>query len=313
MKPRLVARRRFDGPAFDRLAARYDVTVLDEDVRPAALTGSLRDVAAIWTVGEVVDEALLDAMPALRVVANQGVGFNTIDVAATSARGVHLVIPRGGNADAVATHALGLLLALRHRLPEADAFIRSGRWARRADGEPVGEDVAGSTIGIVGMGAIGTEVARRAHAFRMRVLYVNRSPRPGVDAELGARRVDLDTLLAAADHVCLNCPLTAETAGLIGARELALMRPTAILINVARGAIVDEPALVDALTAGRILGAGLDVFTDEPAVPAALLDHPRVIVTPHVADLQTHVMEALTAAVVDGLLEAAAGAQTSAV
>jgi lactate dehydrogenase-like 2-hydroxyacid dehydrogenase len=304
VKPTIVVRRRFEGPAFVRLAERYAVTVLDDELRPAALAGHLRAAGAIWTVGEVIDDAFLDAVPDLRVIGNQGTGYNTIDVDAVERRGVVLVIPRGINADAVATHAIGLLVALRHRLPEGDAFVRSGAWGRRMDGEPVGEDVAGSTIGIVGMGAIGSEVARRARAFRMRVLYANRSPRPAIEAELGATRVDLDALLGAADHVVVCCPLTPATTGLIGARELALMRPTAILLNVARGAVVDEPALVRALTDGRLLGAGLDVFAAEPVVPAALLDHPRVIVTPHVADLQTGVMEALTAAVVEGLLAA---------
>ena len=296
-KPVLVARTRFPGDAFARAEALFDVRINGGPLRDACLRGEHADAAAIWSFGERVDDELLDALPALRAVGNEGVGFDTIDRDALDRRGIVLCIPRGQNADAVADHALALLLAVRHNVVAGDRFIREGKWGRRGTEEPEGRDITGTTLGIVGLGNIGRAVARRAEAFGMRVVGWNRTPRP----ESGIEHLALDDLLAQSDHVSLHCALAPETRGLIGARELGLLRPTAILINTARGAIVDQEALIAALQGDRLWGAGLDVFPQEPEVDPRLLEHPRVVVTPHIADYQPSVYGALTEAVVTGL------------
>jgi glyoxylate reductase len=297
VKPVLVTRARFPGDAFARAEALFDVRIHGGLLRDACLRGEHADAAAIWSFGERVDDELLDALPALRAVGNEGVGFDTIDRAALDRRGIVLCIPRGQNADAVADHALALLLAVRHQVAAGDRFIRAGQWGGRGTHEPQGLDITGTTLGIAGLGHIGRAVARRAEAFGMRVVGWNRTPRP----ETGIEQVALDELLAQADHVSLHCALAPETRGLIGERELGLLRPTAILINTARGAIVDFDALIAALQGDRLWGAGLDVFPQEPQVDPRLLEHPRVVVTPHIADNQPSVYGALTEAVVTGL------------
>ena len=297
MKPILVSRTRFPGAAFARAEALFEVRITDGPLRDACLRGEHADAAAIWSFGERVNDELLDALPNLRAVGNEGVGFDTIDVAALERRGIALCIPRGHNADAVADHAIALLLALRHQVVAGDRYVREGRWGRRGSEEPQGLDIAGTTIGIVGLGNIGRAVARRAEVFGMRIVGWNRTPRP----ETGIDQLPLDDLLQASDHVTLHCALADTTRGLLGVRELALLRPTAVLINTARGAIVDNDALVAALQADRLWGAGLDVFPEEPKVDPRLLEHPRVVVTPHIADNQPAVYAELTNAVVTAL------------
>ena len=275
--------------ALAPVADAFRVHVVDGPVRPWVLDGG--DPDAIWSVGELIDRELLDAAPRLRVVVNQGVGYDTIDAEELERRGIALVRPLGANAACVADHAFALLLAVRHRLIEAERAAREGRFAEYHWELPLGEDVEGTTLGIVGMGAIGRAMVRRAEGFGMRVLVHSR--REGVP---------LDDLLRQSDAVSLHCPLTEQTRGMIGRRELALMKPTAVLINTARGAICDEDALIDALVDGTILGAGLDVLSSEPDVPQALLDHPRVVITPHVADGTVQTQAAMTAACAAGLL-----------
>ncbi len=275
--------------AFRPVAESFRVHVVDGNVRPWVLNGG--DPDAIWSVGEVIDRELLDAAPRLRVVVNHGVGYDTIDAEELERRDIALVRPLGANAGSVADHAFALLLAVRHRLVEADRAARDGRYAEYHWELPLGEDLEGTTLGIVGMGAIGRAIARRAEGFGMRVLVHSR--REGIG---------LDDLLRQSDAVSLHCPLTDATRGMIGRRELALMRPTAVLINTARGAICDEDALVEALADGTILGAGLDVLADEPHVPQGLIDHPRVVLSPHVADGTVQTQAAMTVACAEGLL-----------
>ena len=296
-RPILIARARFPGDAFARAEALFDVRISGGPLRDACLRGEYADAAAIWRFGERVDAELLDALPALRAVGNEGVGFDTIDREALDRRGIVLCIPRSQNADAVADHAMALLLAVRHQVVAGDRFVREGRWGGRGTEEPQGLDITGSTLGIVGLGHIGRAVARRGEAFGMRVVGWNRTPR----LETGIEHLPLDDLLAQSDHVSLHCALADQTRGLIGERALSLMRPTAILINTARGAIVDQDALIAALQGDRLWGAGLDVFPQEPQVDPRLLEHPRVVVTPHIADNQPSVYGALTEAVVAGL------------
>jgi glyoxylate reductase len=237
-------------------------------------------VAALY---ERIGEAVLDHLPNLAVIANYGVGYDMIDVNACRRRGVAVTNTPGAVDGATADLAFALLLAVRREVVHADALIRGGGWRQGDRDLLVTEEVHGTTLGIVGCGRFGQTVARRASGFEMRVLYSQRNRlAPDVEAQLGLEFVELDALLAQADVVTLHCPLTPATTGLIDARRLALMRDGASLVNTSRGAVVDEPALVAELVAGR-LSSGLDVFAHEPGVPEALIGLPNVVLSPHVA------------------------------
>jgi lactate dehydrogenase-like 2-hydroxyacid dehydrogenase len=299
---KVLASEVFPGPAFAELP---DVELLPAPL-PAGLGGSRPDVEALAVVHEVVDDRTLDLLPALRLVANYGVGYDGVDVAACAARGVAVTNTPAVLDAATADLTFALVLATRRRLVEGDALLRRGIWASRGD-DFLGDDVTGATIGIVGFGGTGRAVARRARAFDMRILYTKRSRLPPEEeASLGVEYRELDDLLAEADIVSLHVPLDARTEHLIDARRLALMRPGASLINAARGAVVDEQALVSALEAGRI-SAGLDVFADEPHVPARLLELPNVVLAPHIGSATAQTRKAMTRVLVDNILAASAG------
>ena len=258
-------------------------------------------VEALAVVAEPVDDAILDRYPNLKVVANYGAGYDLVDVEAARARGIVVTNTPGVTTAATADLTLGLILALRRRIVAGDAFVRSGRWGSGWADEPLkGDEVAGSTIGLVGFGRIGQGVAQRARGFDMRVLYTRRTR----DDNVAYR--ELDDLLAEADIVSLHVPLSDETRGLIDAEKLALMRDGAALINTARGQILDEPALVAELVAGR-LQAGLDVFADEPNVPREVFGLPNVVMTPHLGTATQATREAMTRVLVDNLLAVEAG------
>ena len=288
---RVLAFRRLPGLAWDKLG---DVEVLD-----GPLVQPRPDVEALVVVAQVVDDRLLDLLPNLRIVANYGVGYDGVDVEACARRGVAVTNTPGVLDAATADLAFGLLLTARRRIVEGDRYVREGRWGTDwAEAVLLADEVSGATLGIVGLGRIGSAVARRARAFDMRVLYTRRS------ADAGS--VGLDDLLAEADVVSLHVPLTEETHGLLDARRLALMRDGACLVNTARGAIVDEEALVRELASGR-LRAGLDVFAHEPSVPRELLDLPNVVLTPHIGSGTRATREAMTRVLVDNLLAARDG------
>jgi glyoxylate reductase len=283
---RVLASRRLPGPAWDELD---DVELLE-----APLAEPRPDVEALVVVAQVVDDRLLDLLPSLRIVANYGVGYDGVDVEACARRGVAVANTPGVLDAATADLAFGLLLAAQRRIVEGDRYVRDGRWGTDwAEAVLLAEEVSGATLGVVGLGRIGSAVARRARAFDMRVLYTRRSPDP--------ESMALDDLLAEADVVSLHVPLTEETHGLIDARRLALMRDGACLVNTARGAIVDEEALVRELVSGR-LRAGLDVFAHEPSVPRELLDLPNVVLTPHIGSGTRATREAMTRVLVDNVL-----------
>jgi glyoxylate reductase len=288
---RVLASRRLPGPAWDELD---DVEILD-----APLAEPRPDVEALVVVAETVDDRRLDLLPSLRIVANYGVGYDGVDVEACARRGVAVTNTPGVLDAATADLAFGLLLAARRRIVEGDRYVREGKWGSDwAEAVLLGDEVSGATLGIVGLGRIGSAVARRARAFDMRVLYTRRSP----DEESRP----LDALLAEADVVSLHVPLTEETNGLIDARRLGLMRDGTCLVNTARGAIVDEEALVRELVSGR-LRAGLDVFAHEPSVPRELLGLPNVVLTPHVGSGTGATREAMTRVLVDNVLAARDG------
>ena len=250
-----------------------------------ALLGELAEADALISLLDVaVDEELLARAPRLRVVANVAVGHDNVDVPAATRRGVIVTNTPGVLTDATADLTFALLLASARRLVEGDALVRGGAWRGWSLDLLLGADVAGRTLGIVGLGRIGQAVARRARGFDMDIVYAGRRPveaAPGL-GELGARHLPLDELLAASDFVTLHVPLTDETRHIIDAAALARMKPGAILINTARGACVDEAALAAALARGAIAGAALDVFESEPAVHPDLVASRAVLLAPHI-------------------------------
>jgi glyoxylate reductase len=286
MTARIFVSRQLPEPALEILRAAGDVWLSPHD-RPlttaelhAAVAGA---DAAVTLLHDRVDDAFLAAAgPGLRVVANVAVGYDNIDVAACARRGVVCTNTPGVLVESTADIAFSLILMATRRLGEAERMVRSGATWSWSMFYMLGMGLQGKTLGIVGLGQIGTATARRARAFGMRIAYSGRRRAdPALEAELGAAMLDLDELLATADVVSIHCPLSAETRHLIDARRLALMRPTAYLVNTARGPIVDEAALAAALRAGAIAGAGLDVFEREPAVEPGLLDLENVVLIPH--------------------------------
>jgi glyoxylate reductase len=284
---KVVASRRYPGPAFDEL---HDAEVLPLD----ELRDPRQDVEGLVVANEPVP---LDLLPRLRVVANFGVGYDRIDVAGCAARRVVVTNTPGVLDNATADLAFALILATRRQIVESDRLVRAGDWVGAWSEGRLADEVTGSTLGIVGLGRIGSAVARRAHGFNLRVLYTQRRR---IETELGDFR-ELETLLEEADIVTIHAPLTSETHGLLDARRLALLRDGACLVNTARGEIVDEEALVAELVSGRIR-AGLDVFAHEPQVPRELLDLPNVVLTPHLGSATRQTREAMTRLVVDNLL-----------
>ena len=282
---KVLATRRLPGDAWEEL----------EDVEIGGIDGTRPDVEALVVPNELVDGDVLDRLPALRLVANYGVGYDRIDVAACRSRGVAVTNTPGVLDAATADLAFALILAARRCVVAGDRFVRSGGWnAHWSAATMLGREVSGATLGIVGLGRIGGAVARRAAGFDMQIRSVRRS---------GG---DLDALLRECDIVTVHVPLMPETEGLLSRVRLALMRDGATFVNTARGGVVDEPALVEELVSGRI-SAGLDVFAHEPDVPAALYDLPNVVLTPHLGSGTVETRAAMTRVVVDNLLAASRG------
>jgi glyoxylate reductase len=275
----------------------------------AAGEAGAEQIEAIYTYGHpTVDAALLGQLPAVRVVSNFGVGVDHIDLAAAAARGIPVGNTPGILDGATADLAFALLLAAGRRLAEGDRYARGPDFVRYDPSFMLGREIHGSTVGIIGLGRIGGQVARRARGFDMTVLYHNRQRRPNEEAALGVRYASLDELLATADYVVLTVPLTPQTRHLIGRPELARMKPTAILVNAARGAVVDTDALTEALAARRIAAAALDVTEPEP-LPR---DHPllrldNVIITPHLGSATEQTRRRMAEVSVENLLAGLAG------
>jgi glyoxylate reductase len=262
----------------------------------------------LCTITDRIDRSLLETYPALRVVSSFGVGLDHIDIPAATARGVIICHTPGVLTEATADLAFGLCLDAARRITEGDRLVRAGRFRGWGPDFMLGREVWGSTLGIVGLGRIGRAVARRARGFGMKVIYASRRRAPrGVERALGAQRVSLSTLLRRADIVSLHVPLGPNTRHLIGTRELARMKPTAILVNTARGPVVDEAALVRALRAGRIAGAGLDVYEREPRLARGLARLANVVLAPHLGSATVSTRAAMGRLAVENLLRALAG------
>lgn len=267
--------------------------------RPNLLRRLTDKEGLLCTITDLIDEELLGRAPALRVIANFGVGFEHIDVAAASRRGLPVTNTPGVLTDATADLAFTLILATARRVVEGDKRVREGKFTYWAPLLFLGQEVSGKTLGLIGAGRIGRAVAQRAQGFGMRVIYHSRTRlAPAEERELNVSFAPLEVLLREADFVTLHVPLTPQTRHLIGRRELELMKPTARLINTARGPIVDEAALVEALRQGEIGGAGLDVYEWEPELSPGLTDLDNVVLLPHVgsATIETRTKMGLMAA-----------------
>ncbi|HET6448998.1 MAG TPA: NAD(P)-dependent oxidoreductase [Conexibacter sp.] len=291
------------GPAFAQLAN------VELAGRPLGehVVAPRPDVGALIALGGAVDAALLDRLPNLRVVARFGVGYDAVDVAACSERGVQVAITPGPVEDATAELTVALILALRRRVLAADRLVRGGGWSSPVTAAPSERGIHDATIGFVGFGRIARRVALATAALGATILYTARNRvAEEVEATVGARRVALAELCASSDVVTVHCPLTDATRGLIGARELALMRDGAALVNTARGPIVDEAALVAQVVAGR-LEAALDVFAHEPDVPLGLRASRHVVLSPHVGSATRSAREQMTRICVENVRAALAG------
>lgn len=257
----------------------------DRPLTPAELADLLHGCdGALTMITDAITAAVLDREPQLRVISTYAVGYDNIDVPAATARGVAICNTPGVLTEATADQAFTLLMAMARRIPEAIDYVRAGEWKFWHPMAMLGHDINGATLGIVGFGRIGQAVARRARGFNMRVLYHGRTRQPEAEREFDATYLPLDDLLREADFISLHVPMSAATRHIIGARELGLMKRNAILVNTARGGVIDTDALVAALRAGLIAGAGIDVTDPEPLpVGHPLPELPNAIVTPHVA------------------------------
>jgi glyoxylate reductase len=283
MKPLVVSTSPLPGPWLAGLADAFDVRIVEPQEGRESFWAELPEAEALIALLTVpVGPELFARAPRLKIVANYAVGVDNVDRAAAAARGILVTHTPGVLTDATADATMALLLALFRRLIEGDRLVRAGGYAGWRPELLLGRDLKGKTLGIVGPGRIGKAVARRARAFGMVVVAFARSPRDPDDPD-DPTRVSLDELWRRSDAVSLHVPLTAETRHLVDDAALAKMKPDAVLVNTARGPIVDEMALCRALAEGRIGGAGLDVFENEPLIAPALLDDDRVVLFPHAA------------------------------
>jgi len=283
--------RQLPQPGLDILQAEAGGFAINADDHPltkAELKSAVKGrTAIVCLLTDAIDAEVLDAAgPKLKIVANVAVGYNNIDVKAATERKVLVTNTPGVLTETTADLAWALLLASARRLGESERVLRAGKWPGWGILQFLGQDIYGKTIGIVGGGRIGHAVARRALGFSMKVLYTSRSPKEDMNA-LGARHVDMETCLRESDFISLHVPLTAETKHLIGRKEFEQMKPTAHLINTARGPVIDEAALVEALKSKRIAGAALDVYEEEPKVHAGLFECENAVLAPHIGSATT--------------------------
>lgn len=287
MKKRILVTREVFQEALDFLESHFEVQANQEDrvLTAEELAGVLADKdGALTTLTERIDEELLSRCPKLKAACNIAVGYNNIDLTACNAHGVMATNTPGVLDDTTADFAWALILATARRLNEAEAYIREGRWDKWKLKQFLGLDVHHATLGIVGLGRIGQVVARRATGFEMEVLYHDvRRAAPEIESACRARYVAKDELFRCADIVTVHIPYSGETHHAVGAVEIALMKKSAILIHAARGGVVDDAALVEALRKGAIAGAGLDVFEGEPALHPGFTELKNVVLSPHIA------------------------------
>jgi glyoxylate reductase len=283
---RIYVTRKLPGPAVEELRGIGDVRVNPEDrvlTREELREGVRAKDALLCLLTDKVDDEVMDESPRLKVISNVAVGYDNIDVEAATTRGIFVTNTPRVLTETVADLTWALILGTARRVVEADHFLRAGRWKSWSPTLLAGNDVYHRTLGIVGLGQIGTTVARRAQGFDMKVLYYDVDRKADVESELGLTYRELDELMREADYITVHVPLNPATHHLIGEHEIGLMKKSSYLINTSRGPVVDEQALIHALKAGRIAGAGLDVFEQEPLAPSSpLVELDNVVLLPHI-------------------------------
>jgi len=310
-KPAVLVTRPLPGGALELLSQHADVRLRQGDLPPSP--EELRRLAPgchglLTLLTDRVDAGLLDVAPELVVVSNMATGFDNIDVAAASERNVLVTRTPGVLTETVADFTFGLMLAAARRIAEADRYVRAGRWQTWGPSLFLGQDVHGATLGIVGLGGVGTAVAKRARGFGMRTVYYSRSRKPALERRYRLTFLSLDNLLRQSDIVTLHIALTPETHRIIGRRELRLMKETAVLVNTGRGPLVDQAALYEALKSGLIAGAALDVTDPEPPPPGdPLLTLENTVIAPHIASASTATRSRMAMLAAENLLAALAG------
>jgi len=312
-KANVYVTRQLPPEPLEALRSRHDVTMNPHD-RPLTREELLREVrgrdAVITLLTDTIDDEVLDAAgPQCRIFANFAVGYNNFDVAAATRRGVILTNTPGVLDEATATHAWALLLAVARRIPETERHLRAGLWTGGGPLQFLGLDVDHKTLGVAGLGRIGSQFAAKAAAFNMRLIYHDLERVPEFERRCGAEFVDKATLLRESDFLSLHLPLLPETRHFIGAAELASMKPTAVLINTGRGPLVDEDALVAALRDRVIWGAGLDVFEREPLLAQGLAELDNVVIVPHIASATSRTRQAMGRIAVENVLSVLEGGQ----
>lgn len=312
MKKKIYLTRRLPDPAMHILEESCAVSLWDNAAAPvpreALLAGVAEAEGLLSLLTERIDAELLAHAPRLQVVANMAVGYDNVDLPALNARGVLLTNTPGVLTETTADLAWALILAASRRIVAGQKLIEAGGWGPWHPFQMVGQDIYGATLGVVGAGRIGAAVLRRALGFQMRLLYHNRRPSPDLEAETGAGYRSLADLLSEADVVVVTVPLSAETRGMFGAREFAMMKETSVFVNVARGPIVNEADLVAALRAGRPWAAGIDVFEREPIGPDhPLLSLPNVVAVPHIGSASVATRTRMATLAAENLVAALTG------
>jgi glyoxylate reductase len=298
MKNKILVTRIIPDSGLQILDRRYDLIINDHDYPMTAgqIVARVADVAGILCLlTDRIDGTVMEAAPGLLGIANYAAGTDNIDIAAATARGIPVSNTPGVLTDATAELAIALMFACARRIPEAERFVRSGAWQGWGPMQFLGADIAGATLGIVGMGKIGQAVGRRGHALGMQIVYHEEAPVNEAALGFAARRLALPELLSISDFVSLHVPLTEKTRRLIGTGELSMMKPTAYLINTSRGQVVDETALAGALKSGVIAGAGLDVYEQEPAIHPGLLRLESCVLLPHIGSATTSTRQRMAA------------------
>lgn len=311
-KPKILVTRAVFPEVIDRLKQHFDVESNQEDrvFSSDELIAKLRGKDGAFTTGsERMSAEVIAASPTLKAICNMAVGFNNIDIDAATRAGIMATNTPEVLNETTADFGWALLMATARRVTESEHWLRAGNWKKWRYDAFLGADVHGATLGIIGMGRIGQAIARRSMGFDMKVIYHNRS-RLAADLEARANHaqyVSKEELLRTADHVMLVLPYSAQSHHTIGAAELALMKPSATLVNIARGGIVDDAALIAALRANRIAAAGLDVFENEPAFDPAFLSLSNVVLTPHIASASRPTRMAMANCAADNLIAALSG------
>jgi len=284
----------YPGDAVKRLARQYDVQVFPEDRLPTQkelIEYSQGSIALITTVSDLIDREIIDECPELKIVSNSGVGYENVDIAYATEKGIFVTNTPDVLTETTADMAWVLMLSVARRIVEADAFVREGKFKCWHPSLMLGMNIHDKTLGVYGMGRIGTAVARRAAGFNMDIIYNNRGRREETEKETGARFVDFPALLKESDFIVVAAPLNEETRGRFGLSEFRQMKRSAIIVNIGRGPVIKEADLAEALSEGLIWGAGLDVFENEPEVNANLLKQENVVLAPHIASASRETRE----------------------